>query len=61
MGHTLLIGQTNQSICPVNAMKHYLTRRGTTPGPLFIFASGCPLTKDALIKLDIVYIVCMDV
>ena len=48
MGHTLLIEQTNQSICPVNAMKHYLTRRGITPGPLFIFASGRPLTKDAL-------------
>ena len=37
MGHTLLIGQTNQSICPVNAMKHYLTRRVTTPGPFFLF------------------------
>ena len=48
MRHTLLIGQTNQSICPVNVMKHYFTRRGTTPGPLFIFASGRPLTKDAL-------------
>ena len=48
MGHNLLIEQTNQSICPVNAMKHYLTRRGTTPGPLFIFTSGRPLTKDAL-------------
>ena len=29
-------------------MKHYLARRGITPGPLFIFASGRPLTKDAL-------------
>ena len=48
MGHTLLIGQTNQSIYPVNAMKHYLTRRGITPGPLFIIALGRPLTKDAL-------------
>ena len=48
MGQTLLIGQTTQSICPVNAMKHYLTRRGITPGPLFIFASGRPLTKDTL-------------
>ena len=48
MGHTLLIGQTNQSICPVNAMKHYLTRRGITLGPFFIFALGRPLTKDAL-------------
>ena len=46
MGHTLLMGQTNQSICPVNAMKYYLTRRGITP--LFSFASGRPLTKDAL-------------
>lgn len=50
MGHTLLIGQTNQSICLVNAMKLYLTRRGTAPGPLFIFASGRPLTKDACIN-----------
>ena len=48
MGHTLLIGQTNQNICPVNAMKHYFTRRGITPGPLFIFTPGRPLTKDAL-------------
>jgi len=48
MGHTLLIGQTNQSICPVNAMKHYLTRRKITPGTFFILASGRPLTKDAL-------------
>lgn len=40
MGHTLLIGQTNQGICPVNAMRHYLTRRGITPGPLLFLLLG---------------------
>ena len=37
MGHTILIGQTNQSIYPVSAIKHYLTRRGITTKPLFYF------------------------
>ena len=48
VGQTLVIGKTNQSICPVNAMKCYLKLRGTRHGPLFQFASGRPLTKDAL-------------
>ena len=48
IGHTLLIGKTNQPICPVKAMKMYLVHRTNTPGPLFQFQSGSPLTKDAL-------------
>ena len=48
IGHSLFIGKTNQPVCPVKAMKAYLTTRGTTPGPLFQFLSGAPLTKDAL-------------
>ena len=48
IGHTLLLGKTNQSLCPVNAMKTYLGFRTNTPGPLFQYQSGTPLTKDAL-------------
>lgn len=48
VGHTILIGKTNQPICPVKAMKMYLRARTNTPGPLFQYQSGTPLTKDAL-------------
>ena len=48
VGHTLYIGKTNGNVCPVQAMKLYLSKRGITPGPLFKFLSGKPLTKDAL-------------
>jgi len=49
-GHTILIGKTQQSVCPVKAMKAYITLRKPTLGPLFIYSSGKPLTKDALIS-----------
>ena len=48
IGHTLLIGKTNHPICPVKAMKMYLVSRTNTPGPLFQYQSGSPLTKDAV-------------
>jgi len=48
VGQTIFIGKTSQPICPVEAMKCYLSRRGNSPGPLFLYASGKPLTKDAL-------------
>jgi hypothetical protein len=44
----LFIGRTNQSLCPVEAMKSYLIKRGSTAGPLFQYASGRPLTKESL-------------
>ena len=47
-GHTIYIGPTNQSICPVQSMHRYLLARSTTPGPLFQYASGLPLTKQDL-------------
>jgi len=48
IGHTINIGITNRPVCPVMAMKTYLLARSTTPGPLFQYSSGTPLTKDAL-------------
>jgi hypothetical protein len=48
LGHTLFIGRTNQSLCPVEAMKSYLIKRGRTAGPIFQYASGRPLTRESL-------------
>lgn len=47
-GQTILIGKTHQPVCPVQAMKAYMFTRDRTPGPLFTYVSGKPLTKDAL-------------
>ena len=47
-GQTIIIGKTNQKVCPVRAMTTYLSFRGTTTGPLFQYLSGTPLTKAGL-------------
>ena len=47
-GQTIIIGKTDQRICPVMAMITYLSSRGTTAGPLFKYLSGAPLTKVGL-------------
>lgn len=39
-GQTITIGKTNKLVCPVKAMKAYISVRTTTSGPLFIFTSG---------------------
>lgn len=44
-GQNIIIGKTNQAVCPVLAMKQYLSVRNPCPGPLFVFSSGKPLTK----------------
>lgn len=48
MGHTITVGATDSPLCPVLAMKHYISRRSPTTGPLFTHASGKPLTKQTL-------------
>lgn len=47
-GQTIIIGKTHQPVCPVQAMKAYMSTRDRTPGPLFMYVSGKPLTRDAL-------------
>ena len=44
-GVHIFLGQTNNQLCPVSAMLSYLASRGTTPGPLFKFDNGLPLTR----------------
>ena len=48
LGHTITVGATHTLICPVLAMKRYLAIRIPKKGPLFIYASGKPLTKQML-------------
>ena len=48
-GVTLSVGATGTMICPLAAMLGYLVRRGDTPGPLFIFEDGRPLTRDRFV------------
>jgi hypothetical protein len=48
LGHTITVGATDSEVCPVQALKTYFLRRPVTSGPLFIHASGKPLTKQIL-------------
>ena len=48
-GVTIHLGATGDSICPVNAMLSYLAQRPPSPGPLFIFSDGSPLSRPRLI------------
>ena len=49
-GVTLSVGATDTEVCPVAAMLGYLAQRGSSSGPLFKFADGCPLTRDRFVS-----------
>lgn len=48
-GVTIHLGRTGEALCPVTAMLGYLARRPATPGFLFLFEDGSPLTKPRLV------------
>ena len=48
-GADIYQGATGATICPVRALWSYLAKRGPAPGPLFVFNSGTPLTRMALV------------
>lgn len=50
VGTTIHLGATGNPICPVASMLGYLAVRPTTPGPLFIFEDGSPLSRPKLIQ-----------
>ena len=49
-GATLYVGRTGDTLCPVSAMLAYLAVRPKTPGPLFIYKDGTPLSRTCLIR-----------
>ena len=49
MGATIFLGRTQQDICPVAAVLHYMVLRGKDPGIFFRFEDGKPLTRERLV------------
>ncbi len=49
-GVDVFLGATNTNICPVQALVWYIAVRSPSPGPLFVFQSGSPLTRTSLIS-----------
>ena len=48
-GTYIYLGRTHTILCPVTAILAYLAIRPSTPGPLFIFQDGSPLTRQKLV------------
>ena len=44
VGATVYLALVEGPICPVKSLLHYLVLRGPSPGPLFVFADGTPLS-----------------
>lgn len=49
-GISLFLGCTSSELCPVKAVLSYLECRGTSPGPLFRFKDGHPLTRQRFVE-----------
>jgi len=49
-GEYLYLGRTYDSLCPVSAILAYLAVRPPSPGPLFIFKDGAPLSQRKFIS-----------
>ena len=49
-GCHVYLGRTNTTPCPVAAVLNYLAIRSSSPGPLFVFQNGKPLTRAALVS-----------
>lgn len=44
-GVDVVVGRTNNALCPVAAILHYIVARGAAPGPFFLNAEGQTITK----------------
>lgn len=49
-GVEIFLGSSKGDICPVRALLDYLNVRLPTPGTLFMFESGAPLTRPTLVS-----------
>ena len=47
-GVDIYLGRTDEAICPIRGILPYLARRGSHPGPLFMFQDGRALTRQLL-------------
>ena len=49
-GVKLVVGRTHDDLCPVTALLLYLSRRGSAPGPLFMWEDRRPLSKSRFVE-----------
>ena len=49
-GVKIIIGKTEDDLCPLSAMLSFLKVRGSHPGPLFCWKSGSPLSKSRFVE-----------
>ena len=49
-GVKVVIGWTNDDLCPVTALLSYLSHRGNSPGPLFCWHNKTPLSKTKFVN-----------
>ena len=49
-GVHIYLRRTGASLCPVSALLDYLSVRGLTDGPLFLFSDGQPLSRVSLVS-----------
>ena len=49
-GVKVVIGWTNDDLCPVSALLSYLSRRGNFPGPLFCWHNKTPFSKTKFVS-----------
>lgn len=50
IGATVFLSVVDGPICPVKSILHYLALRGSSPGPLFLFSDGTPLSRVRLVR-----------
>ncbi len=48
-GVDIFLGRTGSDLCPVTAMLDYLCARGSSQGPLFVFADGKLLSRSRFV------------
>lgn len=48
-GVVLFLGATGCELCPVTSMLAFLAIRHSSPGPLFVFQDGSPLSREGLV------------
>ena len=49
-GYKVVLGRTNNCLCPVSALLSYLSLRGSSPGPLFHWQNKTPLSKPKFVE-----------
>lgn len=49
-GTNIIIGSTQDALCPVTALFGYLKMKGNSPGPLFAMENGTPLTRSYFVS-----------